>query len=530
MTRARSRIFQAVSPFLLLACFGSFWYADTIVDPDLWGHIRFGQDMLQSRSVIQRDIYSYRTAGQRWINHEWLSEVIFASIYNRLGARGLVAFKLLISLLILGLCHAHLTRSGLKSYPCAILLIVMSIPFRMGLGTIRPQIFTLLLFLLELLLLEKVSRTRAGYGLWLLPIFFAFWANLHGGVLAGAGVLGLWISANTADQIRKGARPWPGKLAAIARSGLVVAACALALLINPYHGELVRFLWRAAAVPRPEITEWTPLGLLSLPGHIYLGLLAVGVLGLAGSSRPVRLETSLILGVAATAPLVSNRHYPLFCLALVVLGGEHIAAAWNRWRPPALTGLDRSRFITAMSVVVSLILLAISPARLGCIRVEPFYFAFPARAVALLQQSNIHGNMAVPFDWGEYVLWHLGPELKVSIDGRRETVYSDETYRQSLDFERGSGTWNALLKTAPTDLVLTPNGSPTANLLSCTEGWLALYQDSYCLLFVRSGFPGLTQMLETPVPGLPDNGGGLCFPTRPPAPPQHLTKQPTVHP
>ncbi len=46
------------------------------------------------------------------------------------------------------------------------------------------------------------------------------------------------------------------------------------------------------------------------------------------------------------------------------------------------------------------------------------------RAVALLKQSGAGGNMAVPFDWGEYVLWHLGPAIKVSIDGRRETLYS----------------------------------------------------------------------------------------------------------
>ena len=85
--------------------------------------------------------------------------------------------------------------------------------------------------------------------------------------------------------------------------------------------------------------------------------------------------------------------------------------------------------------------------QIGCIRVEPYYFAFPARAVAFFRHSGVRGNMAVPFDWGEYVIWHLGPDVKVSIDGRRETIYSDEAYRQSRDFERGSGVWDALLKT-----------------------------------------------------------------------------------
>ncbi len=164
-------------------------------------------------------------------------------------------------------------------------------------------------------------------------------------------------------------------------------------------------------------------------------------------------------------------------------------------------------------MVGSLLLIALSIPRFGCIRIEPYYFPFPARAVALLKQSGVRGNMAVPFDWGEYVIWHLGPGVKVSIDGRRETVYSDEVYRQSRDFERGTGRWDALLMSKPaTDLVLTANGSPTANLLSRTEGWTALYQDTYALMFVRAGFPDLTRLLQTPVPALPDDGDKLCFP------------------
>jgi hypothetical protein len=145
----------------LLAGFSLFWFSDTIADPDLWGHIRFGQDILRNGSVVQSDIYSYRTHGRHWINHEWLSEVIFAGLYNRSGPAGLIVFKVLVSFLILGLCYAHLRRRGLGPYCSVFLLVMMSIPFRLGLGTIRPQIFTYVFFLFELLLLEKATMGRA---------------------------------------------------------------------------------------------------------------------------------------------------------------------------------------------------------------------------------------------------------------------------------------------------------------------------------------------------------------------------------
>jgi hypothetical protein len=45
-----------------------------------------------------------------------------------------------------------------------------------------------------------------------------------------------------------------------------------------------------------------------------------------------------------------------------------------------------------------------------------------ARAISA---ANLSGRMVTYFDWGEYVIWHFGPKLRVSMDGRRETVYSE---------------------------------------------------------------------------------------------------------
>jgi hypothetical protein len=495
----------------LLVGFSLFWFSDTIADPDLWGHIRFGQEILRTGSIVRADIYSYRTGGQPWINHEWLCEVIFAGLYNLSGPAGLIVFKVLVSLLILGLSHAHLRRRGLGPYSSVFLLVLMSIPFRLGLGTIRPQIFTYLNFFFELLLLEKAIAGRE-YWLWLLPILLAVWVNLHGGVLAGAVVLGIWIAVQLVVRPTVDPSRLDRSRGASILIGLVGFACGLALLLNPYGAELVVFLLRTATMPRPEISEWTPLGLMSLPGQLYLALLVIGTSGLVWSRRRREPTAILIFSVAALLPLISNRHYPLFALTLVVLGGEHIADVWNRWCRPTRFRFAQGRGIAAISVLVSLVLTGLALPGFGCIRIEPFYFAFPARAVALLKQSGVRGNMAVSFDWGEYVLWYLGPGIQVSIDGRRETVYSDESYRQSLDFARGTGDWDALLRTAPTDLVLVPMGSPTANLLSRTAKWVPLYKDSYCVLFVREGFPGLGEILQSPIPSLSDNGAGLCFP------------------
>ena len=263
--------------------------------------------------------------------------------------------------------------------------------------------------------------------------------NLHGGVLAGVGLIGVCIGVRVVRGRLDKARSPTRHLADVIHPVLLGVACIVALALNPYGVELIRFLLRTATVPRPEISEWTPLALLSLPGQIYLGLLAIGMISLVRSRHRREPEAILILAATAVSPLISNRHYPLFALTLIVLGGEHIADSWDGWWPAGHRPSSRGRGIVAASLVISLLLIGLSVPRFGCIRVDPFYFPFPARAVALLKRAGVRGNMAVPFDWGEYVIWHLGPEVKVSIDGRRETVYSDESLPPIARLRAGDG-------------------------------------------------------------------------------------------
>ena len=58
-------------------------------------------------------------------------------------------------------------------------------------------------------------------------------------------------------------------------------------------------------------------------------------------------------------------------------------------------------------------------------------------AASALEPQEVRGRLIVPFDWGEYAIWHWGPRLRVSIDGRRETIYSEETIRTQQALGQG---------------------------------------------------------------------------------------------
>ena len=89
-------------------------------------------------------------------------------------------------------------------------------------------------------------------------------------------------------------------------------------------------------------------------------------------------------------------------------------------------------------------------------------------AAEALKASGAHGRLITWFNWGEYALWHLWPNLKVSTDGRRETVYSMRMLQEQYDiaFGRQEG-FDALDRLKPEYVWLSYKFSrPTADWLN----------------------------------------------------------------
>ena len=119
-------------------------------------------------------------------------------------------------------------RSGVSDGRAfAILLTLMALlpPFMM----IRPLLFTIPGFAITLIVLERAERGQVprvvGFGSAL-----RLWANLHGGFLAGLGMIGIWAAARMLTGWR---RVLPGALALL---GATLAAC-----VNPYGWQLTDF-------------------------------------------------------------------------------------------------------------------------------------------------------------------------------------------------------------------------------------------------------------------------------------------------
>jgi hypothetical protein len=487
-----------------------YMFSQTVADPDLWGHVRFGLDFWQSGAIARTDPYSYLTQGQLWINHEWLAEAIFASLFTAFGSAGLAIFKTIVSLLIMGALYWRLHRIGAGYTRAGILLLLASLLIVPWLSSVRPQLFTFLLFTLLLLALDTAERGKSVW-VWAAPPLIALWVNLHGGFLAGLVLFLVWAITRLGWVIWKERRAQ----ALLARDRLhillALLVTPLATFVNPYGAKLIGFLLQTATVKRPEIVEWQPTVILSPRGVVFALLVGLALLAVLQNQRERKPAMLAILACTAVMPFSASRHEPLFALAFLGVGAEYVLALSSHWLPDREARPAAGLFLALLGVGAAL-LVGLSIPRLGRIRLDARVLGYPARAVALLKASDIRANMAVHFGWGEYAIWHLGPQIQVSIDGRRETVYSEEIYAQNLRFMYGVDEWDALLRMHKTELVLISKRMTVFNLMKLLPDWVLVYEDPLCALFARRDSPLAAQIVRTPIPSISYNGNGLLFP------------------
>ncbi len=503
-----ARWWSRVTAFITLAATWKL-LAPTVADPDLWGHILFGRRTV-SLGLERVDPFSYLSGDQPWINHEVLSEVAFGVLYDAGGAIALTSLKILIALLTVGLMYHHLIRRGSDPLRAGILLVAATVLMIPGFATVRPQMFSFFFFCLVLLAVHRVDEGQERW-LFALPVLLAVWINFHGGVLAGAGMLGVWGLARVgqawtaADRRTAVIELWKPVAAGV--------ACALALLVNPYGWRLPGFLFRTATVPRPYIMEWQALDIGSAPGVVYLLMTAFAALTLVRSPLPRRATTLALVVAVVLLPLSAMRHVQLFAIALPILLADHFAVVWGRREAPAAAGTRDVVLIGGVTFILGAVLIVIGARDLSCIRIDPKRaIPFPVVAVDLLERSGAQGNVATYFDWGEYVIWHLYPDVRVSMDGRRETVYADTVYREYLRFQHGLPGWRNLLDRPETDFVLFSKLWPAVQLVDLDPGWEKVYEDDDSGLFVRVGHPSLPGLRELAPADLPAGGAGMCVP------------------
>jgi hypothetical protein len=275
--------------------------------------------------------------------------------------------------------------------------------------------------------------------------------------------------------------------------------------VTPYGATLWTFV---ATTVRPDrqIEEWLPLW-ASNPWN-WLGWSLAAAVATWSLARPTGQRTArgLVLVMLAYGGLTVMRIGPLFLEVALIFSAPLLASRW----PAPEAQVRRSRSPSEIAAAVLLVavpgLLAVRLANFAMSCIPPLPRAVvDVEVVEALAATTGPGRLVTHFDWGQYALWHLGPRLRVSMDGRRETIYSDARLAEHDAIVKGTPEGMAALAAWDAEYAWLPASSRTTRDWLAEHGYRIELETSRSFLAVRADLP-------SPSVAVSSQPGPRCFP------------------
>jgi hypothetical protein len=469
---------------LFIASSAVYFFSFVSADPDLWGHVKFGEALWETKTLSPHNLYSFTAPNHPWINHEWLSELFFYATYRFFGDTGLLLLKLGVGLVIVWLIYDIALFRGAQIVVLAmglgLVISVMSPGFM-----VRPHIFSLLFFALFFHILHCYLE-RQKNKLWLLPFIMIIWCNSHGGFLIGWVQYTVVLVWQGLAWIFKERKVGPSLKVLLFWYLLTTAAC----FVTPNGIKLLAFLYHSLSQPRP-IGEWDPIGLWDTSFLRFKVLAAAFVVSLAYPSPQNKRWEIAMIGATIVFAFKHQRHVPFFAIMV----GPYLV----EWLSLLLASLQLNMGKTVLSrascSVLFVFFLLVAAYHIGHatyrymkagfhIIVDPLYY--PVQAVQFMQTNEIKGNVLLPFEWGEYAIWKLYPSCLVSIDGRFRTAYPETVLRDHIFPANDDAAWTRLIDMYPADIILSRQIPFFWNMIRASKDWVYIYSDRAAIIFVRN--------------------------------------------
>jgi tetratricopeptide (TPR) repeat protein len=416
----------------------------TVSDFDLGWQLATGRTLVEHHQIPRVELFSYTAHGNEWI-YPPFSGAIFYLLYL-VGGYSALSW---LGALACAATVAFLCGAGGRLTAILAIVAVPAIAFR----TIpRAELFTTVLFAAVLAIVWNHHAGRR-VRVWILPVIFLCWVNLHLGFISGLGILGAGILFELCDlpfAERRGA--------AFERLKRVVpwfAASFVATMVNPWGWRIYEALYRQNKVMQVHsafISEWSSVQLNSLawrqalnardPASADWWLIGAAVAAILVALWKKRFGPAMVLTAGIYLSLQHIRLQGLFAILAVVIGGALLgeiaktvaasgAARSNEGEREAETaaGSRVSPRIAFLGVAVLALLAGIRVAdlvsdryyldagQLSLFGTGPSWW-YPERAMAFLEREHLPRNIFHDYALGGYLTWRIGEEYPDFVDGR----------------------------------------------------------------------------------------------------------------
>ncbi|HRY52495.1 MAG TPA: tetratricopeptide repeat protein [Candidatus Portnoybacteria bacterium] len=494
--------------FVLAALAVFLIHSASAINQDLGRHFKLGEIIWQTGQVPHTNLFSYTNPDFPFINHHWLSEVIYYLLSLVIGTKGLIVFNAIIILAAFALVWR---LSWKKNYFIfSTLAAILSAGLILERTDIRPETFGFLLLAIFLVILDK-NKEKISWHFWLLVPLSALWVNLHISFVYGLVLIffffldRLWRRRKAVYLLlkQKKAERYMAKII------LLGFLAGLATLVNPNT-------WRGALYPLSIFSNFgysivenqSPFFLEGLTSDPIITFFRVAIIALIClfllNWRRNRLFYILISLFCVIMSWSAIRNFPLLGLVILPILTDNFAAwcertgqffaKWASWR-----GMGVLRLLTIILIfaILSASIYAVATGRfyLKSMKPEQFGLLVPKgaeAAVDFLKQNSFQGPMFNNFDIGSYLIWRLYPDYKVFIDGRPESYPADFFRSVYVPMQEDGAVWQKYADEvykinfvffAHTDA--TPWAQSFIKQMAQRPGWAMVYVDPMVVIWAR---------------------------------------------
>lgn len=477
-----------------------------LVDPDYFWHLKTGEVIVAHGALPAGDVFSFTRAGQPWVLHEWLFEVLLYGVFAASGAFGVQVLTAALCSAVLALSFTTARRLG-GSMQSAWLPVALAALALAGAVAPRPQLLTYLCFALTLSALLGFKYAGAIRPLFVLPFVMAVWVNAHAAYAVGIFLMVLFGACEWLAWFAQPQRD-PQHKRRLLRLAQATALVVLASLANP--GLFERWLYPLQVLGmsfNALIQEWQSPDFHKLGARVFLALVLLYFVScIHGVRRPGLTELALPLSFTVLG-CISVRHVPLAVLVLApftalalsrgplaAVGAALRASKPVRWylaRRGAASELGGNEALLnwlVAGVVVFLQFSHLSGARADAGREASA--RLPRGAADYVAAQRIGGRMFNRYNDGGYLIYRLAPQARVVVDGRAD-VYGDQFLKDYMHVYDGGADWQARFERLAVDFAVLPLDAPIRQLLLAQGRFHEVYRDAHFSVLRRAAVPVL---------------------------------------
>lgn len=515
-------------PVLLLLLIVFMIYTNRVDDFDLWWHLKQGQIIYETRSIPQKDDFSYTLETPEGIgavmNHEtfwdfsskntqwywhtsikrnWLSQLILYIGYVMGGFVGIGILKSLVFVSAYLVLYLTMLRRGADNLISLFVLCLIAF-IGADFNFTRSQIFSFLLF--PCVLYTLYDFQKGGRSIFFLPVFMLLWANLHGGFILGDFVI---ISLCFAELLKYIFRykPWLSALTALSKNRLIILFTLslfsiIASLINPNSYKPFLFPLMQEQSIFSTIEEYHRPMLYEYHAYWFMLILVTIFIIISVKKRFFDLADLFIIALVTIPSLRSIRYIIFFALGSgVFLSYSLTCTSVSLKELRLLQILSRNAHRLKSLSLQLLVLIFIGILARNTISGQVLNFdigekRYPSGAVSFIKKNKPEGNMFNPYNWGGYLVWHLYPHYKVFIYGRtlNETAFlhCKQIFTASKGKDPANPLWERLLDAYDVNFIVTSAVSSSGNLfqlvdkLYANDDWKLVYADGKSMIFLKN--------------------------------------------